>query len=254
MVAPSATWPTIEEDLVWACPDGVELRARLYRPSQPSLHPAPVLLDVHGGIWSSGDRTNDVAYCRPLAKQGFIVASVDFRQGPQSKHPAASIDVRNALRWVRLHAEEWGGAGATVGVIGTSSGAHLAMLAGIGYDAAGLDETPTPIAGIGGGFEPRVDIPARPGYVVALVPVADPYARYQYGRRAGRTSLVEGAESYFGTTDVMRTASVSRLVSAGDAQSLPPLLVVQAGDDANVPLEMTMGLLHAWQSWDGYVE
>jgi acetyl esterase/lipase len=142
MVAPSATWPTIEEDLVWACPDGVELRARLYRPSQPSLHPAPVLLDVHGGIWSSGDRTNDVAYCRPLAKQGFIVASVDFRQGPQSKHPAASIDVRNALRWVCLHAEEWGGAGATVGVIGTSSGAHLAMLAGIGYDAAGLDALP----------------------------------------------------------------------------------------------------------------
>ncbi len=52
----------------------------------------------------------------------------------------------------------------------------------------------------------------------------------------------------------MRAASVPRIVVAGEAAALPPLLVVQAGDDANVPLEMTMDLLRAWQSRDGHLE
>ena len=38
------------------------------------------------------------------------------------------------------------------------------------------------------------------------------------------------------------------------AESLPPLLVVQPGEDTNVPVEMTLDLLRAWQSRGGYIE
>jgi dipeptidyl aminopeptidase/acylaminoacyl peptidase len=128
------------------------------------------------------------------------------------------------------------------------------MLAGTEYGAAMLDEVPTPIVGADGTVAVRLDVSTEAAYLVALVPVSDPYFRYSYARRARLTNLVEGSESYFVTTDTMRATSVTRIVAAGEAGSLPSLLVVQAGDDANVPLEMTMELLRAWQSRDGHIE
>ena len=41
---------------------------------------------------------------------------------------------------------------------------------------------------------------------------------------------------------------------AGEATQLPPALVVQPGEDSNVPVEMTFDLLRAWQSRGGHIE
>jgi hypothetical protein len=84
--------------------------------------------------------------------------------------------------------------------------------------------------------------------------VSDPYFRYRYAKRAGLDRLVAYHNAYFPDEAAMRQASVPRLVVAGEASRVPPALVVQPGEDANVPIEMTFDLLRAWQSRAGHIE
>jgi hypothetical protein len=58
---------------------------------------------------------------------------------------------------------------------------------------------------------------------------------------------VANSLAYFGDEAPMRAASVPRILDDGEAQELPPLLVVQPGEDQNVPLEMTQYLMRSYQ-------
>ena len=92
--------------------------------------PLAALVDVHGGAWSRGDRLTGALHCRALAASGLVVVSLDFRQGSAAKHPAASADVAAGLRYVRAHARRLGVDPRRVGIVGSSSGGQLALLAG----------------------------------------------------------------------------------------------------------------------------
>ena len=52
----------------------------------------------------------------------------------------------------------------------------------------------------------------------------------------------------------MWDASIPRIVTAGEASVLPPLLVVQPGEDSNIPQEMTFDLMRAWQARGGRLD
>lgn len=244
-----------ETDMVWARHElgsgsAQELQARLYRRSD-AHGPLPVLISVHGGAWNHFDRTAGTLYQRAIAAAGFLVIAIDFRQGPDFRHPAASADVVAAVRWVRSEAAALGADTRRIGLLGSSSGGHLAMFAAILPDAP--FHRGTPVA-TGTGFEIRDEVDARVDYLVALWPVSDPWARYRYARRAGIERLTQAHERFFDDERAMRLASVPRVVAAGEAQHLPPLLVIMPGDDGNVPMEITFDLLRAWQSRSGYVE
>lgn len=240
-----------ETSLVWARPSGFELSATIYRP-KASTKPLPVLIDVHGGAWSSGDRTGDKLYCSELAKSGLLVVSIDFRQAPAYQHPAGSADVAAAVRFVRLNAKQLGADASHIGLIGSSSGGHLALLEAVRPDAA--LHRGTPVSDMKGGFAAHDELPATVDYVVAMWPVSDPAARYRYAVRAKIEVLQKGGLSYFGNEDAMWDASIQRIVTSGEAKTLPPILVIQPGDDGNIPQDMTFDLLHAWQARGGKVE
>jgi len=250
--APATTHETAIEEtqLIWARP-GLDLNATIYRP-KGSTGPLPVLIDVHGGAWSSGDRNGDKLYCTELAKSGLLVVSIDFRQAPEYQHPNGSADVAAAVRYVRLNAKSLGADPDRIGLIGSSSGGHLALLASVRPEAA--EHKGTPILGPDGGYATHDDVSAAVNYVVAMWPVSDPAARFRYAKRARIEALQNGGLSYFKTEDAMWDASIQRIVTAGEAKSLPPILVVQPGDDGNIPQEMTFDLLRAWQARGGKLD
>ncbi len=66
---------------------------------------------------------------RELAKDGYLVVSIDYRHAPQSRWPAQIDDVRAAIDWVVAHAGENGGDSQHIGLLGRSSGAQLALVA-----------------------------------------------------------------------------------------------------------------------------
>lgn len=91
--------------------------------------PAPVLLQVHGGAWTLGSRTQEaqplMAY---LAARGWVCVTVDYRLAPAARWPAMIVDVKRALGWVREHVADFGGDPGFVAVTGGSAGGHLAAL------------------------------------------------------------------------------------------------------------------------------
>ncbi len=239
-----------ELTITWAKP-GMDLLATVYRPKN-ATKPLPVLIDVHGGAWGSGDRTGDALYSAALAKTGLVVVSIDFRQSPAFKHPTGSADVAAAVRYVRLNAKTLNADPDRIGFIGSSSGAHLALLAALRPDAP--QHKGTPILGPDGNYAAHDEISATVNYVVAMWPVSDPAARYRYAKRANLTRLAELTDLYFTDEAARWDASIQRIVTSGEAKTLPPILVIQPGDDSNIPQDMTFDLLQAWQARGGKLD
>ena len=88
----------------------------------------PVLIYVHGGGWSGGDRDLVGAKAAYFADKGFVFVSVNYRLVP-AVHPAAQAgDLAFAIAWVREHIADYGGDGNRIFLLGHSAGAHLSAL------------------------------------------------------------------------------------------------------------------------------
>ncbi|MFE2870764.1 alpha/beta hydrolase [Embleya sp. NPDC059259] len=99
---------------------------RLYR---PSLDPLPLVVFLHGGMWTIGGLESHDRLCRRLALAARIaVLAVDYRLAPEHPWPAGPDDAAAAFRWAAEHARELSGAAGPPAVAGDSSGGHLAAL------------------------------------------------------------------------------------------------------------------------------
>lgn len=114
--------------------------------------PAPLLVWVHGGAWrfgtnqalrdtilraSSGEQPNTQALMRAAFQQaGWAVASINYRYSHQALFPGALHDVKEAVRFFRAHAHEFGIDPQRIAVAGGSAGGHLSMMAAHTRDSA----------------------------------------------------------------------------------------------------------------------
>lgn len=90
----------------------------------------PVIIWLCGGSFSAMDRnvwTPELAW---FAKQGFVVASIDYSVTAQSKFPNQIEDVKLAIRYLKAHAEELGLDPQRFVAMGESAGGYLAALVG----------------------------------------------------------------------------------------------------------------------------
>ena len=236
------------EALTFARVDGVDLLAQRHQRAQADARLRRAIVMVHGGAWTSNDRHTPAVLCEALAAVGFTVLSLDFRDGRQGKHPCAVQDIAAGIRYVRANADSLGVDAERIGLIGSSSGGHLALLSACQADAAPHRGTP---AFVGEELRNLADVSASVACVAALWPVSDPLARLRYARRVGRDELVDAHFRYYHDEQQMRRASVPRLLAAGEAQATPPLFLVQPGADANVPRRMTLDLVAEYQEAGG---
>lgn len=102
--------------------------------------PFPVVVLVHGGGWSSGDKAGaerprsgaDITpWFAPLEAAGFLAVSINYRLAPAHRWPACLDDTRAALAWVRQNIAQYGGDPERVAIMGHSAGGHLALYAGL---------------------------------------------------------------------------------------------------------------------------
>lgn len=139
MLCLCATLPAVAasmNDIVYAAVDGKPLKLDLYLPSQPN---PPLVVYVHGGAWRSGDKGSGTAFATRLAAEGFAVASLDFRQSTDAPFPANIHDLKAGIRFLRANAKKYGYSAERIAITGESSGAHLAVLAGLTNGNAELE-------------------------------------------------------------------------------------------------------------------
>lgn len=94
--------------------------------------PFPVVLYFHGGGWVIADRKVYDGGARALAKSaGAAVVSVDYRQAPEHKFPAAWDDALAAYRWLLGNPAKVNGDGGRIALAGESAGGNLALATAI---------------------------------------------------------------------------------------------------------------------------
>jgi acetyl esterase len=114
-----------------------EIRLRLYWPDAAA--PVPAILYYHGGGHVIGSLdTHDLVARNLCAGAASLVASVDYRMGPEHKFPAAVDDSYAALAWVRENAASLGADPLRIGAHGDSAGANLAAVVALLARDAGI--------------------------------------------------------------------------------------------------------------------
>lgn len=113
--------------------NGKSLQLDIYRQKELN-EKAPLLVFIHGGGWRSGKRQDYLVYLLDYAEKGFVTATVSYRLKKDSIYPAAVEDVLDAVDFLYQNANTYGYDTSRVALVGGSAGAHLAMLAGYGWE------------------------------------------------------------------------------------------------------------------------
>ncbi|WP_284250061.1 alpha/beta hydrolase [Litorihabitans aurantiacus] len=105
------------------------LRIDVYRPPGRGADVVPAYLVLHGGAFRFGhpDELVNVAFCSARAVDaGVAVVCVDYALAPENPHPAATLDARDALRWLVERARDLAIDPDRIVVGGVSAGGALA--------------------------------------------------------------------------------------------------------------------------------
>ena len=123
----------IERGIIFASPEGVDLKLNIYRPLLPGSYPA--LAIIYGGAWRQGTPNDDEKFSCYMAAQEYSVITIDYRHAPQYKFPAQLEDVRTALQYIQARGDKLEVDIQRMAVMGRSAGGHLATLAAYQQDA-----------------------------------------------------------------------------------------------------------------------
>ncbi len=123
-------------------PEGHERqKLDLYLPKETETKASrPLIVWVHGGAWLAGskDRCPAVRFTR----EGFAVASINYRLSQHATFPAQIQDCKAAIRWLRAHAGTYAYDPNRIGVWGASAGGHLVAMLGTAGDVNDFDVGP----------------------------------------------------------------------------------------------------------------
>ena len=230
---------------------------KLYKPSGDG--PFPMVIDLHGGAWSNGDLADCDARDQVLAASGFVVAAANFRHAGEG-YPTSLADINYAVRWMKSNAKKLNGRADQVGLSGTSSGGHLAMLVAMRPN----DPRYAAIAGPAG-----VDATVRAN--VMQWPVINPISRYLHARRlrdsanppAWIGNIPERHELYWKSEAAMAEGNPIAILEKGEKVVTPPALWIQGQPDQThdyrdptSPVELNEPLRFAlnYRKAGGYIE
>jgi len=134
-----------QKDVLYATMDGQEQRLDIAWPNGPG--PFPLIVFIHGGGWSSGDKAIFNEELTRMAGAGYVAATLNYRLASPGVNlfPAAVQDVRCGLRWLRSQASSYGIDPNRVAAMGYSAGGHLALMLATAADVAGLDSPECPV-------------------------------------------------------------------------------------------------------------
>ncbi len=115
-----------ERNLVIRCVDGEAITADVFRPDDEAIY--PLVIVIHGGAWSAGDKWQVGDHARELSQAGFVSVAINYRLAPAHPLPDQIEDCRAALLWATVQAERWKADASQICLWGYSAGGHLAGL------------------------------------------------------------------------------------------------------------------------------
>ena len=202
----------------------------------PAAERAPLLVWLHGGRWEVGSK--DRMPLTALVDRGYAVASLDFRPASTARFPGQVHDIKAALRFLRSQSARYGYDAARIGILGESSGGHLAALVGTTNGHPDLEGT------LGEHLDTSSDVDAIVSYFGAadLMTILAQSTPYGVGVRTPALKTLLGSLPEENET-LARLASPVFHVDASD----PPLLLLHGDQDPQMPINQSHELEGAYE-------
>ncbi|WP_045234239.1 alpha/beta hydrolase [Deinococcus pimensis] len=169
---------------------------------------APVVMFVHGGSWTGGDKSDYRFVGESFARAGYVTVVMNYRLAPANRYPAYVQDAARAIRWTTDNVGAYGGDPHRLFVTGHSAGAFNAVE--VVMNERWLREAGVPV-----------------GRIRGVVGIAGPYD-YDFRNFPSRNAFPENADP----EDVMPSRHVRR-------DPPPTLLLVAARDQLVGPENAT---------------
>ena len=208
-------------------------RLDVYSPSaQPSgsVHRGryPAVLAIHGGSWVGGSKSEYGPQVSRLARHGLVVFVADYRLARSGTPgwPEALVDLREAVRSIRTHAEGFLVDPDRIVAMGSSAGGQLAML--LGTDPAG---------------QVPAEVSCKVQAVVSLYGPSD-LVELRATRRLPNDPLSLLINSSSQATAELIAASPIHQIS----EKVAPMLLIHGSDDRWVPPEQSTAMAKRLES------
>lgn len=227
-------------NITYATTAGKTLRLDLHLPT--GTRRPPLVIYVHGGAWSAGDKTQYPAF---LVERGYAVASIDFRSTDEAPFPANLHDIKACIRFLRARAGNYGYDGQHIALSGASSGAHLAALVGVTADDKALEGTLGDYPGTSSTVQAIVSWFGASNLTTILAQ-STPFG-LSVREPALRKLLGDAPDK---VPDIARLASPVFHINKGD----PPALLLHGDQDRQMPINQLHELQGAYEAADLKVE
>ncbi|MEP6673258.1 MAG: alpha/beta hydrolase [Chthoniobacter sp.] len=222
-----------KRDIEYARVGELPLLLDVYVP--PTQH-GPLIVYVHGGGWRAGTKTE-----MPLGlllREGFAVASVDYRLSTQAVFPAQVHDIKAAIRFLRAQQSGLGIDAQRVVIAGSSASGHLAALVGVTNGNKELEGT------VGRNLDQSSDVQG----IISLFGASNLLTILDQSTEHGREFRIPALQLLLGgqpteKPDLAKLASPVEHIDAHD----PPLLLLHGDADPQMPPEQSKELAAAYQ-------
>jgi len=223
--SPENPQASVQPDVAYGTAGGHALLLDIYQPEEPASGLRRAVVLIHGGGWTSFDKSTMRTMGMFLARSGFVAFAVDYRllHGSENRWPAQLDDVQRAVRWIRANAAKYRVDPDPIGAFGHSAGAQLAALLGL-EDTR--DNSDPALARYSSRVQAVVDVSGPTDFTQHHDPDDDAFLSNFFGG------------DYAQHSKVWQEASPAFHVDRND----PPFLIVHGTQDAEVPMAQSQEL------------
>ena len=204
------------DDIVYKTVDSTTLKLDVFHDKNLS-NSAPLLIFVHGGSWSGGNKKDYRLYMIPFARKGYVTATIQYRLSDKIAFPGQLLDINAAIRYLKKNAEKYYIDASKVALIGGSAGGHLVLMSAYTNDIDSYTE------------QDESGITAEVQAVVDIYGPTD--LTTEYSRNMSSVVKLMG-KNYIETPELYKVASPLIYVT----KKVPPTLIFHGTIDNLVPV------------------
>lgn len=189
----------------------------------------PFILFIPGSAWHKQEMYNDIPKLAELAKRGFAIGALEYRESDIARFPAQIEDVANALDFIKEKSEQFHFDMERLFLMGNSSGGHIATMAAF-FDAHGLCRKLPKVRGV-------INECGSNEILICAKGELPPWMKVR------PSAALLGIDSFEGNEEIARKASASTYVTKDVV--LPPMCILHSDNDPVVSVENSRALYKA---------